>query len=536
MARTPLTTNTIFYVSTTGSDAADGSISTPWKTINHAVQTIHNSYDLAGWTAEVQCYAGTYTDSVQVNGPFVGQGFPSSVLIRRKPGESTVTVNPGLHATCSITKNSATMTLSSDPGTIAVGTAISGKGIPYPCSVSAKSGTTVTMSAVALETVSSNPVGFSRGYAFSAAFGAAFKIQDLTLNMWNSGADTLVAAQGGTIVLGSSIVFGPNINPFNNMTIAFGGYITVESDYTVDVTSAFVNTTGNPSTGSVNVTVASGAGIRPQMGVIGAGMPAGVYVTAVDGTTVTLSALPTASGTGVALTFSPGGQAHIDLGDGGRLYYDTNGDPAYTKTVTFLGAPFYLSTFLYCNSLSSINIQAVTWVYGPTGMPFIGRSNSIIDTELQGAAYLPGNVYVQTSAASISAGVTSISVASGTGIRVGQVCNGISQQAVTFSSGVTTIAVSSSAHIRIGCKVNGPGIAGGTRVTGVSGTNITISFATTSAQSGVNLNFEGFGVENSTYVTSVSGTTIGLSRPTTDAASSIQLRFAGLIESGAVFQ
>lgn len=70
--RKRLTTNTTFYVATTGNDSTgDGSSGAPWATIQHAVDVIRTTYDIAGYTATINVAAGTYAP-VSVAGPFYG--------------------------------------------------------------------------------------------------------------------------------------------------------------------------------------------------------------------------------------------------------------------------------------------------------------------------------------------------------------------------------------------------------------------------------------------------------------------------------
>lgn len=88
--RKRLTTNTTFYVATTGNDSTgDGTSGTPWATIQHAVDVIRNSYDLAGYTATVNVAAGTYAP-LAVSGPIVGGN-----LVIAGASSATTTVNGG---------------------------------------------------------------------------------------------------------------------------------------------------------------------------------------------------------------------------------------------------------------------------------------------------------------------------------------------------------------------------------------------------------------------------------------------------------
>lgn len=57
-----ITTNTTYYVATTGSDATgDGSVTTPWATPSYALSVLQNYRVQSGKTLTIQCDDGTYT-------------------------------------------------------------------------------------------------------------------------------------------------------------------------------------------------------------------------------------------------------------------------------------------------------------------------------------------------------------------------------------------------------------------------------------------------------------------------------------------
>lgn len=71
--RAPLTADTPFYVSQSGSDANDClSSATACLTIQGALLKIQRDYDLRCYKATVNIAAGTYTDPVSINGAFLG--------------------------------------------------------------------------------------------------------------------------------------------------------------------------------------------------------------------------------------------------------------------------------------------------------------------------------------------------------------------------------------------------------------------------------------------------------------------------------
>ncbi len=90
--RTVLTIDTTYYVSTTGSNTGAGSQASPWLTIQHAVNVIAATLDIASFTVTIQLADGTYTSGVTIP-PFFGGG---SVNIQGHVGDATkVTLTDG---------------------------------------------------------------------------------------------------------------------------------------------------------------------------------------------------------------------------------------------------------------------------------------------------------------------------------------------------------------------------------------------------------------------------------------------------------
>lgn len=58
--RTTLTMNTNYYVTTTGSDSNNGSIGSPWATLQHAINVISSTIDFAGFTVMVNIGVGSF--------------------------------------------------------------------------------------------------------------------------------------------------------------------------------------------------------------------------------------------------------------------------------------------------------------------------------------------------------------------------------------------------------------------------------------------------------------------------------------------
>ena len=72
LPRTKLTANTTFYVapSPTGSDTfGTGTSTLPWQTLQHAYNTLLNSYDAVGYNITIQMTNGTYTPVTCVGAP-----------------------------------------------------------------------------------------------------------------------------------------------------------------------------------------------------------------------------------------------------------------------------------------------------------------------------------------------------------------------------------------------------------------------------------------------------------------------------------
>lgn len=80
--RTRLTGNLTLYVATTGNDSNTGlSAGSPFLTIQKAVDTIYEKYDLAGNVATIQLADGTYTAGASLNGVPVGYRTGNSPII-----------------------------------------------------------------------------------------------------------------------------------------------------------------------------------------------------------------------------------------------------------------------------------------------------------------------------------------------------------------------------------------------------------------------------------------------------------------------
>lgn len=94
--RIKLSAGLTLYVATTGSDTTgDGSVGNPYRTAQKASDVLQSSYDLSGNVVTISRAAGTYTDGVTVNGPYVGATQGAGAVIFDGAGLASTIVNAG---------------------------------------------------------------------------------------------------------------------------------------------------------------------------------------------------------------------------------------------------------------------------------------------------------------------------------------------------------------------------------------------------------------------------------------------------------
>src|SRR5215831_2260523 len=499
--RSKLTQDTTFYVATTGNNNNNGlTPGTAWATPSYAYNFLLQNYDLAGYTVIIQLADGTYIDNVMAIGPLVG------VM-----GSGPLSSNPG--AGSSGLQNAIVTDAS--------------KGVTFKGNVSSP------------QNVIMKPAALS-GPAFFASNGAVFSVDSISFDMTNAISDTITLWRRSEVSL-NNVVFGWNINPWNDVSVSFGSNLFIDGNYTINKPQ--VQTTLTYGSGATTGTVGSATGLVLTMGINGSDFPAGTYISSIVGTTITWNKATTGNaGSGGNIKFSSGGQTHIDLGSNASLYYNNNGQVPIQVTV--LGVPAYPAGFYFVNDCSSNLSQAITFTDGTTtgaafnianGPSFGIVRNSVLDTNFEGNPYVPGSVFV-TKSATFNSGDTSINVGSTTGLTAGMCVNGFVGPTGTYSNNSNTITVSSNSFIAIGNSVHGYGIPGGTRVTNIVGTTITISQNTTAAGTGIGVGFNGTGIANGTSIATIaSGTNITLSQPAVSSQTGITLWFAGLVTQGGQF-
>ena len=503
--RTILTTPTTFYVSTAGSDVTGtGTISNPWFSRTHAYATLQSKYDLGGQAVTIQLANGVYTDSLQATGPCVGQIGAGGIIFTGNVTDATqVVIRPAI----------------------------------------------------------------STGYAFSAAFGAAYGIQFFTIDMINSAADGIVVGQQSEMNIGfsppgntssstlpSMIFLSPHGNSFNNISCAFGASVSLTGNFSLRPQT--YTTTATWSSSSTSVTLSSVSGITPGqfMGIEGTGIGpvsntlysntgalmtnTSNYITGVSGNIATLAYPTSSSGSGTIVQLTAGGQAFLDVGGGSTVYWNTNGEPQFSIYIDLNGFPFYSAGFMYGQGNSYNNAQAITFIRGSQGRgpAFQVKGIAGLDTGLQGVPYLPGWP-PNLQGATWSAGANTITLGSAADVVLGNTINTYANATATFSTGVTTIPVTvNTGLITPGMEVTGPGISAGTVVNSFGGGNIVISAPTYNSQSTQVLFFTGGNVANGTVVTFISGNTVSLSVPAAGAGTSgAVLATSGIVLTGAQY-
>ena len=261
--RAVLTEDITRYLSPTGSDTNDGlTTATPWKTLQHAWDTLYRGYDLAGHKVTVHMASGHYDSGLAAYGSLLGGEGPSA-----------------------LTFTAATT---------------------YPPEVL---------------------VAPNSGSPFVAAFGACYSLKNLDVDASTAKADCISIGMSSRIDIS-----GPADNFFfrhasrdpvwagNHVSVAYGGMLTVNGNYY----------------------------IRGDA------------------------------------------QCHMMAGDGGRIYFNTNGLPNLIF-VNLVGVRTFDVSFMNALGGGSINVAAITWTGSAIGKRYVARVNGVIYTEGGGPNYFPGN-------------------------------------------------------------------------------------------------------------------------------------------------
>lgn len=86
-----------------------------------------------------------------------------------------------------------------------------------------------------------------------------------------------------------------------------------------------------------------------------------------------------------------GGQYHMSAGDGGSIYYNTDGQPGLIACHN-PNMPTFAAAFACAINGGIINCQAVTWGGGAYGPTFLAKNNGVISTYNGNPNYFPGMI------------------------------------------------------------------------------------------------------------------------------------------------
>lgn len=211
--------------------------------------------------------------------------------------------NPPVQVTGTLTANSASVTALSSCAGLFTGQGVSGAGLP--------SGTTVLAVDVATKTVTLSAQAATGGTAIALTFYTIGTLS--TAGTLTAGQPTISSIKTASIAVGQQ-VSGSGVPAGTTVMEVGDGTVTLSANATaggtavpLTFTTCFdaTSTTGDVTAGSAIVTsIADPAIVMLGQYVCGAGLPAGVQVKAIDGTSLTLNLAATASGSAVALTFT----------------------------------------------------------------------------------------------------------------------------------------------------------------------------------------------------------------------------------------
>lgn len=403
------------------------------------------------------------------------------------------------------------------------------------------------------------------GYTYGFAFGFSARIQCQELDQTTgvragSSNDMVVVGQGSRLLMGNGslfgvhgdMVYGCNVNPFNTFTVGpQNAYLEFDNDFTINPILCQVSTIGSPTNGSATISaVTSTANVVKYQGIIATNVPSDAYVLSTTVNSITFGCIYTspcqANGTpgSVAVTITGGGQNFVDT-DSSQFFANTNGDPSFSIIGTLANFPFYYSGWFFINDQSLANAQAITWVNPGQGR---GRCSavsniSVLNTNFQGIPYFPCNALqpeASPSGVSVTAGNSTFTVGSASGIVRGQVATDVVVPTATWTAGSSTMVVSSATGIVNGAKVSGPGILAGAFVTNISGTTITVGGCGTGprcvsssplylSESGQTVWFSNGLFSGGSVVTNVSGTTITISDTIKNTGTASNVWFQGRV-------
>lgn len=356
-------------------------------------------------------------------------------------------------ASLSGTVNGSTIvTLAAANAAIVPGMYVFGTDIPTNTTVSAISGTTLTLSQAATGTSASPAtdfLAFATSYATTATTTATgFSKSSTTITLAAANA----AISAGMYVNGTGIAPGTTVVTNSGTTLTLSTATSAATTAAETLSFATSSTTEAPLTGivsgSTTVTLAAAnAAILAGMSVTAtSGIPTGTTVSAISGTTLTLSQAATVSSS-LTLTFGT----------------SSSGAGSTTQTTTATGLTASSTTV----TLSAVN-PAILVGMNVTGSAKIANNTFV--------SVISGTTLTLSQAALISANDTVVTL---TFTAVGSTTSSVSTNVPSGSTSITLKSANSS--IFPGMYVYCPtiGIPNNTTVSAISGTTLTLSQATT---------------------------------------------------------
>lgn len=581
--RIRLTAPTTFFVSTAGTDVAGcglASGASACSTRNYLTNTIlASTYDLGGQQVTINIAAGTYVDGLVVSGKLTGQsgsiiytgdctaGHTSDVLIQPvTPQNSYASINGADiivqcqkidHTPIMALYTGADMFVASQGGILRMGNgALFGvrADITYGCNVNSWnifSGSfynglyfnndfniDTALCTVTTTTTTTNGNNSLTNVANTTGLHAFMGIAGVGLPLDAYVGDTGVhftASGSGTNLTVSNVVGSiATTKMIDGFGVPVGTFIVSQTSGPAGGAGVYVTNQATTVNGPVNQLPVTNTGI------------------------VTYSCLRTspcqssASASGVTIVFAGGGQVFMDLG-GGFAIANTNGDPSYSIIVTVANYSFYTAGFFFINDLSTAVMNGLTFVN--PGLSH-GECSSVVSnsvlTVAVGSFYVPCRALTPdaTYTTTLTAGSSTFTVASATGIRTGNAVTDIATPTCTSTAGTATLSCSSGTGIVNGMKAQGAGLlTGGNVVSGggttspvmggcgagprcVNGTPVYLSEA-----SPVTIYFTNGKMDGSCVVQSISGTTVTLKDGSCVTGSgAVTLWFAGQVIRGGQYE
>ncbi len=90
-------------------------------------------------------------------------------------------------------------------------------------------------------------------------------------------------------------------------------------------------------------------------------------------------------------TLRGGAQCHILSGDGGHVYYNTDGNPGLIG-VTVTGAPTFRAAFMGAVNAGTVNCQAVAFSGAAHGPTYMAKMGGILSVGTTNPNYFPGDI------------------------------------------------------------------------------------------------------------------------------------------------